>query len=198
MLPRVACCNGRVAVIIGVVGRRRTGKGDPDAKREHQGDTRVKRPIPRRTCRQAERGAADGRSGSADCGPDADAVSLSEALGTSVSVLLGETVSEPKADDLRSIAEKLEVINLQLARRRMTRRKVLLGLFAAIFVVTLLTLACLLAMGSPYQTWTTAIPRRRSSAPCSMRRVGLRQGVAVLARWLGRRVLPVLRRGGAA
>ena len=131
--------------------------------------------------------------------PDADAlVSLSEALGTSVSVLLGETVSEPKADDLRSIAEKLEVINLQLARRRMTRRKVLLGLFAAIFVVTLLTLACLLAMGSPYQTWTTAIPRRRSSAPCSMRRVGLRQGVAVLARWLGRRVLPVLRRGGAA
>ncbi len=91
--------------------------------------------------------------------PDADAlVSLSEALGTSVSVLLGETVSEPKADDLRSIAEKLEVINLQLARRRMTRRKVLLGLFAAIFVVTLLTLACLLAMGSPYQTWDYGDP----------------------------------------
>ena len=85
-----------------------------------------------------------------------------------MSVLLGETVSEPKADDLRSIAEKLEVINLQLARRRMTRRKVLLGLFAAIFVVTLLTLACLLAMGSRIRRGLrrSRDGGRRHHAPC--------------------------------
>ena len=50
--------------------------------------------------------------------PDADMlIALSEALETPTSVLLGETVAEARADDLRVIAEKLEVINLQLARR---------------------------------------------------------------------------------
>ena len=55
--------------------------------------------------------------------PDSDMlISISEALETPVSTLLGETVREPKADDLKVISEKLEMINVQLARRKATRR----------------------------------------------------------------------------
>ena len=58
--------------------------------------------------------------------PDADMlISLSEALKTPVSTLLGESVDESKADDLKVISEKLEVINLQLAQRKTTRRKII-------------------------------------------------------------------------
>ena len=50
--------------------------------------------------------------------PDSDMLlALSEALETPVSTLLGETVTEAKADDLKAICEKLEIINLQLAQR---------------------------------------------------------------------------------
>ena len=51
--------------------------------------------------------------------PDSDMlISLSEALATPVSTLLGENVTEPEADDLKAISAKLEVINLQLAQRK--------------------------------------------------------------------------------
>ena len=50
--------------------------------------------------------------------PDSDMlITLADELDTSVSVLLGETVMEPMTDDLKAISEKLEVINLQLAKR---------------------------------------------------------------------------------
>ena len=56
--------------------------------------------------------------------PDADMlILLSEALETPVSVLLGEIVEESKPDDLKVISEKLEIINLQLARSRNAKRK---------------------------------------------------------------------------
>ena len=58
--------------------------------------------------------------------PDSDMlISLSEILETPVSTLLGETVVETKADDLKAISEKLEVINLQLAQRKAARRRIL-------------------------------------------------------------------------
>lgn len=58
--------------------------------------------------------------------PDADMlISISEALETPVSTLLGENASEAKLDDLKAVSEKLEVINLQLARRKLARRKAL-------------------------------------------------------------------------
>ena len=41
--------------------------------------------------------------------PDSDMlISLAEALETPVSTLLGETVTEPPADDLKALSEKLE------------------------------------------------------------------------------------------
>ena len=58
--------------------------------------------------------------------PDADMLlALAEVLETPVSTLLGETVIETKADDLKTICEKLEVINLQLAQRKQAGRKML-------------------------------------------------------------------------
>ena len=61
-------------------------------------------------------------------------ISISEALETPVSTLLGETVIEPEADDLKVISEKLEIINLQLAQRKTTRRKVLHWLLISLCV----------------------------------------------------------------
>ena len=65
--------------------------------------------------------------------PDADMlISLSEAFETPVSTLLGEPVTAAKADDLKAVSEKLEIINLQLAQgkelRRKTARCLLIGL----------------------------------------------------------------------
>ena len=56
--------------------------------------------------------------------PDSDMlINLSEALETPVSILLGETVTEPTVDDLKVISEKLEMINLQFAQKATARRK---------------------------------------------------------------------------
>ena len=58
--------------------------------------------------------------------PDSDMlISLSEVLETPVSTLLGETVIEMGVDNLKAISEKLEVINLQLAKRKTTIRKII-------------------------------------------------------------------------
>ena len=58
--------------------------------------------------------------------PDSDLlIALSEALETPVSTLLGETIVETDADRLTAISEKLEVINLQLAQIKCSRRKVI-------------------------------------------------------------------------
>ena len=56
--------------------------------------------------------------------PDSDMlISISEVLETPVSILLGETVVETKISDLEVISEKLEIINLQLAQKKIARRK---------------------------------------------------------------------------
>lgn len=91
--------------------------------------------------------------------PDADMlIFLSEALETSVSALLGEPVAEAKADDLKAIAEKLEVINLQLARQKAARRKVLRWLLIALCAVTVIIAAALVLLNSPYLGWNYSDP----------------------------------------
>ena len=58
--------------------------------------------------------------------PDSDMlISISEALETSVSTLLGETVIETGVDNIKALSEKLEVINLQLAQWKTTRNKII-------------------------------------------------------------------------
>ena len=55
--------------------------------------------------------------------PDADLlIALSEALETPVSTLLGENVAETEADTVKALSEKLDIINLQFARRKALRR----------------------------------------------------------------------------
>ena len=44
-------------------------------------------------------------------------ISISEIVETPVSALLGESIIEQEADDVKVIAEKLEVINVKLAKR---------------------------------------------------------------------------------
>lgn len=91
--------------------------------------------------------------------PDADMlISISEALETPVSSLLGETVIESPADDLKAICEKLEVINLQLARRKTARRKILHWLFISLCIVLAAIFAVLIALNSAYLGWNYSDP----------------------------------------
>ena len=83
--------------------------------------------------------------------PDADMlIRISEVLETPVSTLLGQTVTEAKADDLKIISEKLEVINLQLAQRKEMRRRILHWLFIVLCVMITVTFAALVIWKSPY------------------------------------------------
>ena len=91
--------------------------------------------------------------------PDSEMlVTLSEVLETPVSTLLGETVVESQADDLKAIAEKLEVINLQLARRKYARRNVLHWIFISVCILIVLMFLVLFLMDSPYLKWDYSNP----------------------------------------
>ena len=91
--------------------------------------------------------------------PDSDMlISISEALGTPVSTLLGEAVTEAEADDLKAISEKLEVINLQLAQRKASRRKMLHWLFISLCAVIVIIFAALMVLSSPYLDWDYSDP----------------------------------------
>lgn len=86
--------------------------------------------------------------------PDAEMLlALSDALETPVSVLLGETSTAVPTDDLAALSEKLEGINLYLARKKQLRRRVVVGLLAAFCVVIILAFVVLLMQGSPYLSW---------------------------------------------
>ena len=68
--------------------------------------------------------------------PDADMlISISEEFETPVNTLLGETIIESKVDDLKVISEKLEVINLQLAQKKATRRKMFHCFFILLLII---------------------------------------------------------------
>lgn len=91
--------------------------------------------------------------------PDSDMLlSLSEALETPVSTLLGETITEAKADDLKAISEKLEIINLQLAQRKEARRKTLHWLLVSLCAVLIAGLAALSVFNSAYLGWDYSDP----------------------------------------
>lgn len=91
--------------------------------------------------------------------PDSEMlIELSEELETPVSTLLGETVIEAAAEDLKAISEKLEVINLQLARRKVVQRKALHGLFIMMCASVVVVFAVLTALESPYLGWNFSDP----------------------------------------
>jgi len=91
--------------------------------------------------------------------PDSDMLlSISEVLETPVSVLLGEKVVESEVDDLKAISAKLEVINLQLAQRKTTRRKIIHWLLISLCVTIVAIFAILLASESSYLGWDYSDP----------------------------------------
>ena len=118
--------------------------------------------------------------------PDSELLlSLSEVLETSVSTLLGETVIEPKIDELKAISEKLEVINLQLSQRSISKRKTLHWLFISLCAVIALISAVLILLNSPYLGWNFGDPETAVA------------GVALHAfEWLFVRVAPIIFMGG--
>ena len=91
--------------------------------------------------------------------PDSDMlISISEVLETPVSTLLGENVIESKIDDLKAISAKLEVINLQLARRKATRKRLLYWLLISLCVIIAAIFAILWALESSYLGWDYSDP----------------------------------------
>ena len=91
--------------------------------------------------------------------PDSDLlISLSEVLETPVSTLLGETVIETEVDTLKAISEKLEVINLQLAQRKTTRRKIIHWSLISLCAIIVIAFAILLALESYYLGWNYSDP----------------------------------------
>ena len=114
--------------------------------------------------------------------PDADMLmSISEVLEIPVSTLLGETVMETEADSLKAISEKLEVINLQLAQGKDTRRKIIRWLLMSLCAVIGMVFAALAVLNSPYLGWDYSDPETAVL------------GVAVHAfEWLFVRVAPMI------
>ena len=91
--------------------------------------------------------------------PDAEMlISLSEALETPVSTLIGETVTEPQADNMKAISQKLEVINQQLARQLSRGRKTLQLVFISVCVLIAAIFSILLILDSMYLHWDYSDP----------------------------------------
>lgn len=91
--------------------------------------------------------------------PDSEMlISISEVLETPVSTLLGETIMEPKADDLKVISEKLEAINSQLAQRENAKRRTLHWLLVSCCTVIVAVFVVLIMINSPYLGWDYSDP----------------------------------------
>lgn len=91
--------------------------------------------------------------------PDSDMlICISEALETPVSTLLGENVMESKVDDIKAISEKLEIINLQLAQRKIKRRKILQIMLILLCALIVLIFAVLFVLKSYYLGWDYSNP----------------------------------------
>lgn len=102
-------------------------------------------------------------------------------LETPVSTLLGETVIETEVDALKAISEKLEVINLQLSQRKITRRKILHWSLISLCAIIVIVFAVLLALESSYLGWDYSDPETAVL------------GVAVHSlEWLFVRVAPII------
>lgn len=158
MLFCVACGNGwGMATMIPMKGRwyhmlNENLKAIRKAKGLSQEELAVKVNVVRQTISKWEQGLSV---------PDSDLlIALSEALETPVSTLLGEPVTEAesKPDDLKAIAEKLEVINLQLAQRKNARRKAIHGILIILCAGITAVFAALMAWDSPYLNWDYSDP----------------------------------------
>ena len=92
--------------------------------------------------------------------PDSEMlISISEVLETPVSTLLGENVSESKVDDLKSISEKLEIINLQLLQRKDAIRKMIHWILISLCAFIIIIFISLILLNKPYLHWDYNDPK---------------------------------------
>ncbi len=80
-------------------------------------------------------------------------IELANELDTSVSVLLGETVEELTTDDLKILSEKLEIINLQLAKQSITKAKTIRWILISLCALIVVIFIALAFMNSSYLDW---------------------------------------------
>lgn len=82
-------------------------------------------------------------------------VSLAEELDISVSTLLGEVVQEESLNEgnLKSISEKLEIINLQLIKRSEMRMRTIRYFFIPVCTIIVTVFIAFAAINSEYLTW---------------------------------------------
>ena len=80
-------------------------------------------------------------------------ITLADELDTSVGILLGEPVTESTPNDLKTISEKLEVINLQLAKRSMAKVKTIRWVLISLSILMIIVSIVLAAMQSSYLDW---------------------------------------------
>lgn len=86
--------------------------------------------------------------------PDSDIlILLADELDTSVSELLGETIAESDVDDQKTISEKLEVINLQLAKRSRARIKTIRWLLISLCALIVVIFIALAIINGSYMEW---------------------------------------------
>ena len=91
--------------------------------------------------------------------PDSEMLlTISDVLEVPVSTLLGETITDSAPADIKELSEKLEIINLQLARQKASRRKILHWIFIAICVVIVLILIAIYFTGNAYLEWNYSDP----------------------------------------
>ena len=88
-------------------------------------------------------------------------IALAEELDTTVSALLGEKIQDDShnsiAEEMRTISEKPEIINLQLARSRMARVKTVRWALAAICALIAAVFVGLAVTDSSYLGWRRRI-----------------------------------------
>ena len=80
-------------------------------------------------------------------------IMLADELDTTVSELLGEPIAEPTTDDLKILSKKLEVINLQLAKRSITTVKTIRWILISLCAVIVIIFIALAFMNSSYLDW---------------------------------------------
>lgn len=86
--------------------------------------------------------------------PDAEMlIRLSEVLEVPVNILLGESAKELKADDMLVISEKLEMINLELSKKKNAKRKGMHCFFILICIVIIIIFVSLFFLKSFYLNW---------------------------------------------
>ena len=80
-------------------------------------------------------------------------IMLADELDSTVSELLGEPIVEPTIDDLKILSEKLEVTNLQLAKRSLTKVKTIRWILISLCAVIVIIFIALAFMNSSYLDW---------------------------------------------